>query len=199
MTDKAPDRDRRRLLTTAAAAIGGVGVGAAAVPFVQSMMPSARAKAEGGDVEVDIADLQPGQLRIVEWRHMPVWILRRTPEMLRDIQALEDRLRDASSEISSQQPEYALNWHRSIRPEVLVLVGVCTHLGCSPNYKPEHANPEIGPWWRGGFLCPCHFSEYDLAGRVFEGRSPAPRNLPVPPHRYVSDTRIIIGDQSHQT
>ena len=199
MAEKSPDPGRRRLLTTAAAAVGGIGVGAAAVPFVQSMLPSARAKALGGDIEVDIADLQPGQLRTVQWRGMAVLILHRTPEMLRDMRTLEDRLRDANSEILSQQPEYARNWHRSIRPEILVVMGVCTHLGCLPAYKPEHSLSQIGPWWKGGFYCPCHFSEYDLAGRVFKGTSPAPRNLPVPPHHYVSETKIVIGDEAQHT
>ena len=199
MTDKGPDLERRRLLTTAAVAAGGIGAGAAAVPFVQSLGPSAKANALGADVEIDIADLKPGELRVIEWRGLPVMILHRTPEMLRNVQALEDRLRDPTSEILSQQPEVARNWHRSIRPEILVAIGVCTHLGCVPLYKPEHGIPEAGPWWRGGFYCPCHRSLYDLAGRVFEGSSPAPRNLPVPQYRYLSDTRIVIEDQSAHT
>ena len=199
MTDKSPDADRRKLLTTVAAAVGGFGAGAVTVPFVQSLGPSAKAKALGGDVEVDIADLKPGELRIVEWRGMAVYVLHRTPEMLRDIQTLEDRLRDAASEITSQQPEYARNRYRSIRPEILVVMGVCTHLGCAPSFKPEHGFKKAGPWWLGGFYCPCHDSIYDLSGRVFEGTSPAPRNLPVPPHHYVSESKIVIGDQSQHT
>ena len=199
MTERKPDLDRRKLLTTAAAAVGGVGVGAAAVPFVQSMTPSARAKALGADVEIDIADLQPGKLMVVAWRGLPVWILRRTPEQLEAMRALESRLRDPNSEITSQQPDYATNWHRSVRPDLLVAVGICTHLGCSPAYRPEHSIPKIGAWWRGGFLCPCHDSQYDLAGRVYEGTSPAPRNLPVPPHHFKSETIIVIGDESLHT
>jgi len=199
MTDKSPDKERRRLLTTAAAALGGFGAGAASVPFVQSLAPSARAKAFGGDIEVDVSDLKPGELRIVEWRGMAVYVLHRTPEMLRDIEALKDRLRDADSEIASQQPEYAKNRYRSIRPEFLVVMGVCTHLGCAPSFKPEYAFPKAGSWWLGGFYCPCHDSIHDLAGRVFDGTSPAPRNLPVPPHRFVSETKIVIGDQSEHT
>lgn len=187
------------MLTTAAATVGGIAVGATAVPFVSSLRPSARAEIAAEDVQVDISDLRPGELRIVAWRGLPVWILRRTPEMLQDIQALENRLRDPTSETQSQQPEYARNWHRSIKPEVFVAVGICTHLGCSPRFKPEHAIPEVGDWWRGGFLCPCHFSEYDLAGRVFQGISPAPMNLPIPAHHYVSDTEIVIGDKAEHT
>ncbi len=199
MSKQPPDPDRRRLLTTAAAAAGGIGVGAAATPFIQSMLPSVRAKALGADVEVDIADLKPGELKIVAWRGLPVLILRRTPEMIKDMRALEDRLRDPNSEIESQQPRYATNWHRSIRPELLVLIGICTHLGCSPRYTPEHAIAEAGDWWKGGFLCPCHKSQFDLAGRVYEGISPAPRNLPVPPYRFISETKIVIGDESLYT
>lgn len=186
-------------MTTAAAATGGIGIGAAATPFIQSLLPSAKAKALGADVEVDISNLKPGELMIVGWRGLPVWILRRTPEMIKDMRALEDRLRDPDSEIASQQPQYATNWHRSIRPELLVLIGICTHAGCSPRFTPEHAHPEVGDWWKGGFLCPCHKSQFDYSGRVYEGLSPAPRNLPVPPYRYESESMIVIGDGSLKT
>ena len=199
MSDQAPDKDRRKLLTTAAAAIGGFGAGAVSVPFVQSLNPSEKAKALGADVEVDISELKPGQLLAVQWRGLAVYVLHRTPEMLRDIQALEHTLRDASSEFASQQPENARNQYRSIRPEILVVMGVCTHLGCAPAFKPEPGFERAGAWWLGGFWCPCHDSFYDLSGRVFEGTSPAPRNLPVPPHHYVSDTKLVIGDQSQQS
>jgi ubiquinol-cytochrome c reductase iron-sulfur subunit len=195
LTEKTADPDRRRLLTTAAATIGGVGVGAVSVPFVQSLLPNQAAKAAGADVEVDIADIRPGQMKVIAWRNQPVMIVHRTPEMLENIRALEGQLRDANSE-ASQQPDYAKNWHRSIRPEVFVVLDVCTHLSCTPSFRPEYAIREAGPWWRGGLLCPCHNSQYDFAGRVFEGISPAPRNLPIPPHHYLSDTKIVIGDQS---
>jgi len=195
MTEEIPDPDRRKMLTTVVAAIGGAGVGAASVPFVQSLLPSQAAEAAGADVEVDISDLKPGQMKVVAWRNRPVMIVHRTPEMLENIRALEGSLRDATSEFS-QQPDYAKNWHRSIRPELFVVVDVCTHLACTPSFHPEYAIREVGPWWKGGLLCPCHNSQYDFAGRIFEGSSPAPINLPIPPHHYVSDTKIVIGDQS---
>ena len=198
MTEETHDPGRRRLLTTAAAAVGGVGVGVVSVPFVQSLSPNQAAEAAGADVEVDISDLEPGQMKVIAWRNRPVMIVRRTPEMLENMQALEGQLRDATSD-ASQQPDYAKNWHRSIRPDVFVVVNVCTHLSCTPSFRPEYAISEAGPWWRGGLLCPCHNSQYDLAGRVFEGTSPAPANLPIPPHHFVSDTRILIGDQSQHT
>ena len=198
MTKESHDPDRRRLLTTAAAAIGGVGVGAASVPFVQSLSPNQAAEAAGADVEVDISHLEPGQMKVVAWRNRPVMIVRRTPEMLENMRTLEGRLRDSTSE-ASQQPAYTKNWHRSIRPDIFVVVDVCTHLSCTPSFRPEYAIPEVGPWWRGGLLCPCHNSQYDFAGRVFEGTSPAPINLPIPPHHFVSDSKIVIGDQSQGT
>jgi len=198
MTEESYDPGRRRLLTTAAAAIGGVGVGAASVPFLQSLSPNQATEAAGADVEVDISDLEPGQMKVVAWRNRPVMIVRRTPEMLENMQTLEGQLRDPTSE-ASQQPDYAKNWHRSIRPDIFVVVNVCTHLSCTPSFRPEYAISEAGPWWRGGLLCPCHNSQYDLAGRVFEGMSPAPTNLPVPPHHFVSDTQIVIGEQSQHT
>ena len=198
MTEETHDPDRRRLLTTVAAAIGGVGVGAASVPFVQSLSPNQAAEAAGADIEVDISDLEPGQMKVVAWRNRPVMIVRRTPEMLENMRTLEGRLRDSTSE-ASQQPDYAKNWHRSIRPEIFVVVDVCTHLSCTPSFRPEYAISEAGPWWKGGLLCPCHNSQYDFAGRVFEGMSPAPINLPIPPHHFVSDTKIMIGDRSQHT
>ncbi|MGH8203201.1 MAG: ubiquinol-cytochrome c reductase iron-sulfur subunit [Steroidobacteraceae bacterium] len=198
MTEETHDPDRRRLLTTAVAAIGGAGAGVASVPFVQSLSPNQAAEAAGADTEVDISDLQPGQMKVVAWRNRPVMIIRRTPEMLENMRTLEGRLRDSSSQ-ASQQPDYAKNWHRSIRPDIFVVVDVCTHLSCTPSFRPEYAITEAGPWWRGGLLCPCHNSQYDLAGRVFEGVSPAPINLPVPPHHFVSDTKIVIGDRSEHT
>lgn len=198
MTEETHDPDRRKLLTTVAAAIGGVGVGAASVPFVQSLSPNQAAEAACADIEVDISDLEPGQMRVVAWCNRPVMIVRRTPEMLENMRTLEGRLRDSTSE-ASQQPAYAKNWHRSIRPDIFVVVDVCTHLSCTPSFRPEYAISEAGPWWRGGLLCPCHNSQYDFAGRVFEGISPAPINLPIPPHHFVTDTKIMIGDQSQHT
>ena len=187
---------RRNLLKTSTALVGGIGVGGIAVPFLGTFSPSARAKAEGADVDIDIGGLAPGQLLVEQWRRMPVWILRRTTDMLKDLEVYEDQLKDPNSERESQQPSYAVNRYRSIKPEYLIVMGVCTHLGCSPGFKPEHGVVEIGDWWKGGFFCSCHGSEYDLSGRVFKGRSPAPLNLPVPPHKFLSETKIRVGDQS---
>lgn len=193
MTNENP-YSRRQLLATAATVLGGVGAVGAAIPAGRSMLPSERAMALGADVKVDVSGIQPGGLKIVKWRGMPVWILRRTPEMLNTLQTMEDRLKDPFSEQESQQPDYAKNPFRSINPEYLVVVGICTHLGCSPTFKPDRDTEELEEWWRGGFFCPCHQSEYDLAGRVFKGRSPAPLNLPVPPHKYLSKETLVIGD-----
>jgi ubiquinol-cytochrome c reductase iron-sulfur subunit len=181
------------MLTTAASVVGGVGVAAVAWPFLASMRPSARAQAAGGPVEADISQVEPGQLIRVEWRGKPVWIVFRTPEMLETLKQDRDRLRDPDSLIASQTPPFARNEYRSIKPEYLVLVGICTHLGCSPTYRPDVAPADLGPDWEGGFFCPCHGSRFDLAGRVFKG-VPAPTNLEVPPYRYLSETRILIGE-----
>ena len=186
---------RRRLLLTAATIIGGVGVTYTAVPFVAYMMPSERAKNLGADIEVDISNILPGKLKTVSWRGKPIWILRRTPEMLDSIIANEERLRDPSSE-KSIQPDYADNRFRAIDSEYLIVVGICTHLGCIPRFIPEHDANGIGSWWKGGFFCQCHSSEYDLSGRVFKGRSPAPMNLTVPPHKFISNSIVRIGNQN---
>ncbi len=193
MADTPSRPDRRKLLTATTGLIGGIGIGAAAGPFIRSMTPSARAKVLGEPVEVDLMDLAPGDLKVVAWRNMPVMILRRTEEMLEDLEANRDRLKDPDSELSSQQPDYARNTDRAIKSEYLVVMGVCTHLGCTPIFRPERAIPEVGDWWRGGFHCPCHKSNYDLAGRVYDG-SPAPLNLPIPEHRYLSPGRLVIGE-----
>ena len=187
---------KRRFLVAATTAMGGAGIVLAATPFVLSMTPSARAKAEGGPVEVDIGKLQEGQLLTVEWRRKPVWILRRPPAMLANLEGLSEILVDPRSTVLSQQPSYARNLYRSIRPEVLVLLAVCTHLGCVPaqHFEPGTASG-LGGDWPGGFFCHCHGSKFDLAGRVFK-RVPAPTNLVVPPHRFASDTRIVLGDDS---
>lgn len=188
------DCGRRRLLF-ATASVGGAATVAAAVPFVASLTPSERAKAAGAPVEADISKLAPGQLMTVEWRGKPVWIIRRTKEQLDSLKKTNDLVSDPKSE-RKQQPDYATNEGRSIKPEVVVLVGICTHLGCSPSekFKPG-AESGIDPNWAGGFLCPCHGSTFDLAGRVYKGK-PAPDNLEVPPHKYLADTRILIGEDS---
>ncbi len=193
MGEEGADPRRRRFLLITTTGIGLVGTGFAAVPFVLSMTPSARARAAGAPVEVDISKLEPGQLLTVEWRGKPVWILRRTPQMLKSLAALKDKLADPDSVVAEQQPPYARNEYRSIKPEYLVLIGICTHLGCSPDKKLE-AGPAagLGPDWPGGFFCPCHGSMFDLAGRVWKN-VPAPTNLAVPPHTYLSATRILIG------
>lgn len=184
---------RRRRLLVITSGLGVVGTAFALTPFVLSMMPSARAKAAGAPVEVDISKLEPGQLLTVEWRGKPVWILRRTPAMLKSLAEVEGLLADPKSGVVDQQPTYAQNDTRAIKPEVLVLVGICTHLGCSPDKRLEAGVASgLGGDWKGGFFCPCHGSKFDLAGRVFKN-VPAPTNLPVPPHAYLSDTRIVIG------
>ena len=192
MSTDGVDTSRRRFLTAATTVVGAVGAVGAAVPFVASMWPSARAQAAGAPVEADISKLEPGAKMTVEWRGKPVWLVHRTQQNLDDLPKNDPYLRDPKSEVESQQPPYCKNEYRSIKPEYLVLVGICTHLGCSPTYRPEIAPADLGPNWLGGFFCPCHGSRFDLAGRVFQG-VPAPINLQVPPHMYLSDTRILIG------
>lgn len=186
------DCGRRRLII-ATAAVGGAGAVAAVVPFVSSMLPSQRAKAAGAPVEVDVSNLAPGQMITVEWRGKPVWIFNRSQEMLDTLAKLDDAVADPKSEVK-QQPDYCRNETRSIKPNLLVAVGICTHLGCSPSSKFKKGGEEgMPPEWLGGFLCPCHGSTFDFAGRVFRNK-PAPSNLEVPPHTYLSDTRILIGE-----
>ncbi len=188
------DKDKRRFLTLLTASVGTVGAAFAATPFVVSMMPSARARAAGAPVEVDISKIEPGQMLTVEWRGKPVWIVRRTKEMLEKLPSLEPLLADVDSKVVDQQPAYAANKTRSLKPEILVVVGVCTHLGCAPTQKFQVGPASgMGDDWQGGFFCPCHGSKFDLAGRVYKN-VPAPTNLPVPPHMFLSDTRIIIGE-----
>ena len=192
------DRDKRRFLTRLTTGVGAVGVAFAATPFVLSMTPSARAKAAGAPVEVDISKLEPGQMLTVEWRGKPVWIVRRTKDMLSTLPALDKQLADPGSKNLEQQPNYATNENRSIKPELLVVVGICTHLGCSPSQKFQVGPASgLGDDWTGGFFCPCHGSKFDLAGRVFKN-VPAPSNLPVPPHMFLSDTRILIGEDKNK-
>ena len=183
----------RRTLLLATSAVGGVAAVATAVPFVASLTPSERAKAAGAPVEVDVGKLAPGEMMTVEWRGKPVWVLRRTPEMLEALTKSEPNLSDPGSE-KEQQPAYAKNQHRSIKPEFLVAVGICTHLGCSPSekFKPG-AEAGMSADWPGGFLCPCHGSIFDLAGRVYKSM-PAPDNLEIPPYKYLADTTILVGD-----
>lgn len=191
MTNEGVDDNKRRFLTQAATVIGAVGAGFLAVPFVASMRPSAKAEALGAPVEADISKLEPGQRIIVMWRGNPVWVLRRTPETLADLATLNDQVADPNSD-SSEQPESSHNINRSIKPEIFVGIGVCTHLGCSPTYRPDVAPADLGADWKGGFFCPCHGSKFDMAGRVYKG-VPAPTNLVIPPHHYASETRIVIG------
>lgn len=194
MAEQGVNRTRRRLLVVTSG-LGVIGAGFAAVPFITSMTPSARARAMGAPVEADISKLEPGQRLVVEWRGKPVWIVRRTERMLATLPRVDDELADPDSE-NSDQPKYAKNEARSIRPELLVLIGICTHLGCSPLAKLEPgAGSGLGADWPGGFFCPCHGSLFDLAGRVYKN-VPAPTNLVVPPHKYLSDTRILIGVDS---
>jgi ubiquinol-cytochrome c reductase iron-sulfur subunit len=182
----------RRNLVVATSVVGGAASVGAAVPFLASMWPSDRARAAGAPVEVDVSRIPPGELTVIEWRGKPVWVLRRTKEMIASLKAVEPRLSDPQSK-ASEQPKYAQNEYRSASPELLVLVGVCTHLGCSPQEKPADAKAEMGPDWMGGFYCPCHGSKFDFAGRVFNG-SPAPLNLVVPPYTVVSETKVVIGE-----
>ena len=191
------DKSKRRFLVAATSVVGAAGVAAVAVPFVASMLPSEKAKAAGAPVEVDISKIEPGAMITVEWRGKPVWIVNRTDEMLATLSQLDDKLSDPKLEVA-QQPDYCANPNRSIKPNLLVLVGICTHLGCSPSPKLE-TNGDMGADWKGGFFCPCHGSKFDLAGRVFTG-SPAPTNLVVPPHQYLSDAVLLIGaDESGVT
>jgi ubiquinol-cytochrome c reductase iron-sulfur subunit len=185
---------RRHFLTVATLVTGGAGAIATAVPFVSSFKPSARAQALGAPVEVDVSKLEEGALAKVEWRGRPIYILHRSEEMLGTLKNDVSELRDPSSE-ESEQPTYAMNEHRSIRPSFLVLEGVCTHLGCAPLPRFEVAPADLGPTWPGGFYCPCHGSKFDLAGRVFAG-VPAPANLTVPPYRYINDSTILIGSDA---
>ena len=186
------DTGRRRFLVASTSVVAAVGAGFVAVPFVSSWMPSERAKNAGAPVEVDISKLEAGRLMIVEWQSKPVWIVKRTEKTLADLTTLDPGLRDPASENVDQQPDYAQNANRSIKPEILVLVGICTHLGCSPTFRPDIAAADLGADWLGGFFCPCHSSKFDLAGRVYQG-VPAPTNLVVPPHKYLSDNVILVG------
>ncbi|WP_370681136.1 ubiquinol-cytochrome c reductase iron-sulfur subunit [Comamonas sp. GB3 AK4-5] len=195
MSETPVDSSKRTWIITSACA-GAVGGVAAAVPFVSTFQPSEKAKAAGAAVEVDISALNPGEKLTVEWRGKPVWIIRRTPEQLKDLPELDTQLADPQSLRKPDEftPVYARNEVRSIKPEVLVVVGICTHLGCSPSDKfVAGPQPSLPADWKGGFLCPCHGSTFDMAGRVFKNK-PAPDNLEVPPHMYLSETKLLIGE-----
>lgn len=185
------DTRRRRFLTIATVGVGGAGLAATALPFVESMSPSEAAKAAGAPVEVDVSQVGPGMLVTIEWRGKPVWVVHRTDRMLDLLGKHDNQLVDPQSN-EPMQPDYAKNATRSIKPQYLVVIGICTHLGCIPLYRPEVAAVDLGPDWPGGFYCPCHGSRFDLAGRVVKN-VPAPRNLEVPPHIYLSETRLLIG------
>jgi ubiquinol-cytochrome c reductase iron-sulfur subunit len=194
-TDEQLDEERRQFLLTTTKIIGGIGAACALVPLATSWLPSAKAQAAGAPIKVDLSRMQPGEQAIVEWRGKPVWIIKRTKEMLDQLNTEDDtQLRDPES-LVDQQPVYAQNKFRSIKPEYLVLVGICTHLGCSPKYKPNLG--EIAPNWPGGFFCPCHGSMFDLSGRVFKG-VPAPINLEVPPYYFIDENTILIGEDANK-
>jgi ubiquinol-cytochrome c reductase iron-sulfur subunit len=193
-TQDSVDKGKRRFLVGATSVVGGIGAAAAATPFVMSLWPSERAKAAGAPVEVDISKLEPGQKIDIEWRGKVVWVISRTPTMLDTLPKLDSKVADPKSEVP-HQPPYCQNEYRSIKPPVWVAVGICTHLGCSPTYRPEVAPADLGPDWLGGFFCPCHQSKFDLAGRVFKG-VPAPTNLVIPPYRFLSDVKIVVGEDS---
>jgi len=191
MSNDGVNAGRRRFLVAATSVVGAAGAVGAAVPFVGSWFPSAKAKAAGAPVKVNVSKIEPGQQMVAEWRGQPVFILRRTEEILSNLIKVEPKLADVSSQ-ESDQPTYVDPKVRSIKPDLLVVVGLCTHLGCSPSFRPEVGAADLGADWLGGYFCPCHGSRYDLAGRVHKGQ-PAPLNLPVPPHLYESDNLIVIG------
>jgi len=192
VTEAIENKDKRRFLIGATSVMGGLGVAAVATPFVMSLWPSERAKAAGAPVEVDISKVEPGQKINVEWRGKVCWVVNRTKAMLDTLPKMDSRVADPESNVP-QQPAYCKNETRSIKPEFWVAVGICTHLGCSPTYRPEVGPADLGADWLGGFFCPCHQSKFDLAGRVFKG-VPAPTNLVVPPYHYQTDTHVVIGE-----
>ncbi len=192
MSAEGVDLKKRRFLTAATSVVGAVGAGYVIYPFLAAWAPSEKAKAAGAPVEADISALEPGQMMRVKWRGKPVWIVHRTEKNVADLPSLDDKLADPTSEMP-QQPEYCKNPTRSIKPKYLVAIGICTHLGCSPTYRPEVAPADLGPEWIGGFFCPCHGSRFDLAARVYKG-VPAPTNLVIPPHQYLSDNVLLIGE-----
>ncbi len=191
MSNDGVNTGRRRFLVAATSVVGAAGAAGAAIPFLGSWAPSARAKAAGAPVRVNISKIEPGQQIVAEWRGQPVFVLHRTPEIMEGMKKIEGDLADPESQ-ASDQPTYVDPAERSIKPEIVLLLGVCTHLGCAPNFRPEVAPADLGPEWVGGYFCACHGSRYDLAGRVYKAQ-PAPLNLPVPPHSYETDNVVIIG------
>jgi|TARA_B110000238_G_scaffold129875_1_gene140244 ubiquinol-cytochrome c reductase iron-sulfur subunit len=191
MSDSNKPSNRRKFLTNLTQVMGGVGGIFAVIPFLSTMSPSEKAKSAGAPIEIDISNLRPGAYKVVEWRGKPVWVVRRTPEMIENTLEENEILSDSRS-LEDHQPSYTKNKYRSINPEYLVLLGVCTHLGCSPLYKPNSKSAELGLDWKGGFFCPCHGSKFDLSGRVHSGM-PAPYNLEVPPYYFASKDKIVIG------
>lgn len=192
MDNKEINHSRRRFLTLATAGAGGVAAIGVATPLVASFFPSEKAKAAGAPVEVDVSKIEAGQLMTAEWQGKPIWVLNRTEQQRKDLPTLDGELVDPTSEVD-HQPADCKNELRSIKPEIFVAIGICTHLGCSPTYRPDVAPADLGPSWKGGFFCPCHGSKFDLAGRVFKG-VPAPTNLVIPPYKYLSDTTILVGE-----
>lgn len=192
MEEKTP-LSRRKFLTASATVVGGVGVACAITPFLSSWKPSKKAKAAGSAIEVDVSKLQFSQMLTVEWRGRPVWIVRRSKSQLKSLDKVNDLLRDPASE-ESEQPSFASNKYRSNNPEYVVLVGICTHLGCSPLYRPDRTDVVLGSDWQGGFFCPCHGSKFDLSGRVYKD-VPAPTNLPVPPYHFQKDGTLVVGEE----
>ncbi len=195
MSDEGVDVSKRQFLTSALTVVGAIGSGYLAVPFLAQMQPSVKAMAAGAPVEVDLSKMEAGQLLRVAWRGKPVWILNRTPAALETLKTMDSVLSDPQSN-DSLQPVSSKNPYRSIKPEIFVAIGLCTHLGCSPTFRPEIAPHDLGADWKGGFFCPCHGSRFDLAGRVYSG-VPAPTNLEIPPHRYINDNLLVIGDEAN--
>jgi ubiquinol-cytochrome c reductase iron-sulfur subunit len=191
MNTQGVDKGRRRVLVAATSVVGAIGAGFVAVPFIASMNPSAKARAAGAPVQADVSKLEPGALMRVKWRGQPIWVVSRTADMLEALPGNDPKLVDPSSEVP-QQPDYCKNPTRSIKPDYFVAIGICTHLGCSPTYRPEFAPEDLGAEWKGGFFCPCHGSRFDLAARVFKG-APAPTNLVIPIHTYLNDTTVLVG------
>lgn len=192
MDNQEINNGRRRFLTLATAGAGGVAALGVVTPFVASFFPSEKAKAAGAAVEVDISKIEAGQMLTAEWQGKPIWLVNRTEQQLKDLKALDGAVADPKSD-ADQQPEYAKNENRSIKPNIFVAIGICTHLGCSPTFRPDIAPADLGSDWKGGFFCPCHGSKFDLAGRVYKG-VPAPTNLVVPPYKYLSDTVVLVGE-----
>jgi len=192
MSSEGVDLKKRRILTASTAVVGAVGAGFAAVPFIANWNPSERAKAAGAPEEANVAGLEEGALLRIKWRGKVCWVVHRSQQMIDDLSSLDGKLSDPNSDTDTQQPAYCKNASRAIKPKYFVAIGICTHLGCSPTYRPEVAPADLGPDWKGGFYCACHGSKFDLAGRVYSG-VPAPTNLVIPPHSYISDDVILIG------